>query len=282
MADAVEAADAVPDAPGVREVMNARRSAFDRMADVSGTSSPGKPFANLRIDARAYAADGTGEDASHPVPSALVRAVTDRLARDGGFDGPGAALVTGLPTGGNVLRARQEHERLFRAVWADFLARTGQRDPAAGYAVKTKTTTDGVIPPELYGSNWSFKRPHADRDAWLFSHRYGPVAGCGGGAPVLLDVRRYLRRHGLRFADAFEWSREPTPGSKPVLRAEHHEAAMAECGVVLEGVGLDAVLFVNNLPDAGVLHGATPVRVTDPDLFVREYHRCSVKDARPC
>ncbi|MGW2226110.1 hypothetical protein [Streptomyces formicae] len=271
-------ADAVRD---VRDVMEARRAAFDRMADASGAPPPGEPFARLRVDARAHVPEDAGQDEADAVPSALVRAVTDRLARDGGFAGPGAALVTGLPTAGNVERARHEHERLFRAVWADFLARTGQRDPAAAYAIKTKTTTDGVIPPELYGSNWSFKRPHADRDAWLFSHRYGPVAGCVGGAPVLLDVRRYLRRHGLRFADAFEWSREPTPGSKPVLRAEHHEAAMAECGVVLEGVGLDAVLFVNNLPDAGVLHGATPVRVTDQDGFVREYHRCSVKDARP-
>ncbi len=117
------------------------------------------------------------------------------------------------------------------------------------------------------------------RDSLLFSHLYGPVAGFAGGGLRLADVRGYIRRHALRFDDLFEWSQEPTPGSKPVLRAEFEESVMRESGAEIEDIGPDAIVFVNNLPDAGVLHGVSPVTVTDPQRFVREYHRCTVKEA---
>jgi hypothetical protein len=62
-----------------------------------------------------------------------------------------------------------------------------------------------------------------------------------------------------------------------VLRAEHCETAFAECGVDVGAIGPDTAVFVNNLPDAGILHGVRPVVVTDPRAFHREYHRCGVK-----
>lgn len=75
------------------------------------------------------------------------------------------------------------------------------------------------------------------------------------------------------------WSQEPTEGSKPVLRFPSNGAALAQCGIKKGGIGSDEILFVNNLPDAGILGGATPVVVTDPSAFrralgpAREPHR---------
>jgi hypothetical protein len=120
-----------------------------------------------------------------------------------------------------------------------------------------------------------------DREVLLFSHLYGPLAGFTGGSVQLVDVRAYMRRNALRFADVFEWSDEPSPGSKPVLRAEHCACALATCGVDLGVIGPDEVLFVNNAPGAGILHGVTPVVVSDGARFVREFHRCSVKALEP-
>ena len=151
--------------------------------------------------------------------------------------------------------------------------------PAPGYRMKSGVTADGRIPLEHYGSRWSFKRLHMDRDALLFSHCYGPVRGFSGGALLLADARTYLSRHGLRFRDLFEWSEEPTAGSKPVLRAECEADVMAECGIDLGQPGPDELLFVNNLPGAGILHGVTPVSPYDMENFLREYHRCSVRRA---
>jgi hypothetical protein len=114
----------------------------------------------------------------------------------------------------------------------------------------------------------------------LFSHLYGPVGGFDGGAVLLVDARAYMRRHALAFTDLFEWSDEPTPGSKPVLRPEHHHAAVAEYGIDLDVIDIDTILFVNNAPAAGILHGTTPVVITDEASYVRQFHRCSVKDSR--
>ena len=70
-------------------------------------------------------------------------------------------------------------------------------------------------------------------------------------------------------AHVFDWPQEPTEGSKPVLRFPHNEAALAQCGINIDWIGSDEILFVNNLPDVGILRGATPVIVTDSSAFER-------------
>lgn len=206
----------------------------------------------------------------------LAVAVARRLARPDHRVGPGAVLVTGLAAHFEPTAAREFHEELFRAVWTDVRGEIhgGERE----FRIKTGTIADGAIPEELYGSRWSFKDLHVDREVLLFSHLYGPVAGFAGGELLLVDVRPYLRNHRLGFHDAFTWSSEATEGSKPVLRAEHCQPALAECGVDVGPLGPDAIVFVNNMPDAGILHGVRPVEVVDSAAFRREYHRCSVKE----
>ncbi len=253
------------------DMMAERRSALDRMAELPGPAGSLRPFAGIRVELH----DHLPADRTAAVTRDLVLAVSDRLVRDDA--GVGAVVVTGLSRTLDVERARAFNETLFREVWEDFRVRSGHGGAADGYRIKTTVTSDGAIPPELYGSRWSFKALHMDRDALLFSHVYGPAAGFTGGAVHLVDVRAYMRRHTLRFDDLFTWSDEPTEGSKPVLREGHHEAALGECGVDLGALGPDAVLFVNNLPSSGILHGVTPVAVTDQKNFIREFHRCSVR-----
>ena len=262
------------------DMMVVRRMALDAMADLPGPITARRPLTAIRVDLADYkvaqGSSGPGAQESGEVPPSLVDAVTDRLVRDDGTSGAGAAVVTGVSRYFDQPVARLFHEVLFRRVWDRFRHRCGPESPDH-FKIKVNVTSDGAIPLELYGSEWSFKQLHMDRDALLFSHLYGPVAGFTGGALLLADVRTYLHRHGLRFNDLFEWSREATPGSKPVLRAEHVAAVMAECGVDLGGPGPDEIIFVNNLPSAGILHGVTPVAVPAADGFIRTFHRCSVK-----
>jgi len=250
------------------DMMTARREAFDTMADIPVGAIAEASLAAATITVHDYGLDGTA------VPDKLVETVADLLGR---ATGPGAAVVEGLSDFFDVALARSFHEALFRQVWESCASRLGAEQFGRHDRIKVNTTSDGAIPMELYGSEWSFKDLHSDRDALLFSHLYGPVAGFDGGALLLADVRGFMRHHGLRFADLFDWSVEPTPGSKPVLRAEHVPQVLAEAGIDLGAPGPDRIIFVNNFPDAGILHGVTPVAVTDPQRYVREFHRCSVK-----
>ena len=270
------------------DMMAVRRMALDAMADLPGPPTGHRPLTAIRLDLAEYkVAEGSGAQQSRvqesgvqgsgEVSASLVDAVTDLLVRDDGTNGAGAAVVTGVSRYFDLPVARLFHEVLFRRVWDRFRHRCGRESPGDHFQIKINVTSDGAIPLELYGSEWSFKQLHMDRDALLFSHLYGPVAGFTGGALLLADVRTYLHRHGLRFDDLFEWSKEATPGSKPVLRAEHLAAVMAECGVDIGSPGPDEIIFVNNLPSAGILHGVTPVALTAEDRFVRTFHRCSVK-----
>lgn len=238
-------------------MMVARRTAIDAMAGMPAVGS----FDDIRLD--------IGDD---PRGHETVQRLADVLVRDG------AALLTGLSRHFDLDAARLYHEELFGKVWQLVRHRCGATGPDGRYRVKVNTTSDGAIPLELYGSQWSFKQLHMDRDALLFSHLYGPVHGFGGGSLLLADAHAYLYRHRLQFADVFTWSEEATPGSKPVVRAEHENALLAECGVDVGGLDADTIIFVNNFPEAGVVHGVTPVVVEDRATFVREYHRCSVKE----
>jgi hypothetical protein len=264
--------------PSTLDMMTARRTALDAMADRSGPASGERPFGGIRVDLGPYLAD----DRPGKIPAGLVQTIADRLIRDDGTGGAGAAVVTGLSRYFDLPAARLFHEALFRHVWDQVRHRSGAESPGDHFKIKVGSTSDGAIPLELYGSLWSFKQLHMDRDALLFSHLYGPVAGFTGGSLLLADIRSYMRRHALRFDDLFDWSEESTPGSKPVLRAEHEQSVLDECGIDLGGLGADEVLFVNNFPSAGVLHGVTPVVVADRDGFVREFHRCSVKGVASC
>lgn len=251
----------------VSDLSSARRSALDRMADLPNADVTVPPFTGSKIDAAG--ASTLSDD--------MVRQISRTLVREPPEVGPGAVLLTGLVWNVDDMDARLRHEELFLRVWADFRHRSGCVDGDDAVKIKMKIIRDGAIPMELYGSSWSFKRLHADRDALLFSHRYGPMAGFSGGELLLADARMFLRSHKLRFNDIFEWSDEPTAGSKPVLRAEYQDAMIAECGINLGVIGANEVLFVNNLPEAGILHGVRPVEVIDSRTFVREYHRVSVR-----
>jgi hypothetical protein len=259
------------------EMMRLRQAGLD---EVASAPVPGWPqFSGLRVDAGDHPLVA-GQDCA--VPDSLTRAVVDRLLRQGEPGHSGAAIVSGITRFFALEPAREFHEALFRAVWAAFSQRACRPAEPSSFRIKTGIIADGAIPLELYGSSWSFKPLHIDRDALLFSHLYGPVAGFSGGELLLVDIARYMRLRSLCLSDIFEWSQEPTEGSKPVLSSLHTEGALEQCGVNLGSIGPDEILFVNNLPDAGILHGVTPVVVTDPSAFVREYHRCSVKDLRLC
>ncbi|MFD5315828.1 hypothetical protein [Streptomyces sp. NPDC127098] len=262
---------------GAADMMVRRRSALDRMAEVPAPEGAGTALAGMTV----ALADHVLAPQATEVPATLVRDVVDRLLRDPGRTGAGAALVTGLEAAFDLPQTRRFHEVLFRAVWEVFRTECDEVDATAASRIKTGVTEDGSIPLEQYGSAWSFKRLHMDRDAMLFSHLYGPVAGFAGGEVLLADVRGFMRRHHLRFDDLFEWSVEPTPGSKPVLRQELHEPMMREFGVDLGALGPDAVVFVNNAPGAGILHGVRPVVIEEGAEFVRVFHRCSAKTAAP-
>jgi hypothetical protein len=266
----------------VFDMMTLRQAALDSMADLPGSAVADQPFADIRVDLNDHLPHGVAVTAGSAVTDSLVRAVVARTVREGQPPAPGAALVTGLACHFTLEQARSFHEELFVAVWDQVRVSADQAGPADLYRIKVNITSDGAIPVEMYGSQWSFKQLHMDRDALLFSHLYGPATGFAGGELLLVDARTFLHRHGLRFADAFEWSVEPTAGSKPMLRAGRSHAALAECGINLGALGPDEVLFVNNFPTAGILHGVTPVEVTDRGDFVREFHRCSVKDLSNC
>lgn len=257
-----------------QDMMLARRSALDESLNAEPPAPMRLALHEVEIDIDEH---HPSREADESVPRRLVEEICKRLSRDGEGPGPGVAVVAGLAARFDVAQARGYHEKLFDAVWQEFRHRCADIDPNAGYKIKTGVIADGAVPLELYGSKWSFKQLHIDRDALLFSHLYGPVAGFTGGEVVVVDVRDYMARRKLRFDDVFEWSVEPTPGSKPVLQRAHHEAAMAESGTSLGAIDHDKVLFVNNSPSAGILHGAGHVEVTDQETFAREYHRCSAK-----
>ncbi|PTA46443.1 hypothetical protein [Micromonospora sp. RP3T] len=249
------------------ESMRMRRSALDRMA-VSGTAVKLPAFTDITVRISGYGGDVTAPE--------LVSAVVDRLLRPAERPAAGAAVVDGLPMA-DVAEGRRLHRFLFSAVWEKFVTRCDELSSSATPIVKESVTRDGVIPPEQYGSRWSFKALHTDRDAMLFSHLYGPVRGFVGGEFLLVDARALMQARELSFDDAFEWSVEPTPGSKPVLRAEYGDAATREFGINLGAPAPGQVFFVNNTYGAGILHGVTPVIADDPGRMVREYHRCSAR-----
>jgi len=184
---------------------------------------------------------------------------------------PGFALVTNLDVSDNA-RNRVQHEALFKRVWSVFQIEA----VLAPGVCEVSLTRDGSIDCSLYGDQWTYKRPHMDRNALVFSHLYGPIDGFDGGETIIIDARRYLQQNRLSFVEAFEWSNEPQGGSKPVLRDSHMRRALDECGVNLGRLDQRQILFVNNTPASGILHGAAPLRIMCRSRFIREIHRCAI------
>jgi hypothetical protein len=270
--NAVPPADtnAVPPADENAAMMWRRREAINGFATLPKALTAATGFADVELDA-------TDALAVEDRP-ALVRAICDRLVRDKAGT-PGAVLVSGLGRrfGADLAAARAFHVQLFDTVWQEFRRRCPELDDGRAYECKSRVLSDGRIPEADFGSRWSFKKLHADRSAELFSHMYGPNSGFSGGEVLLVDARAFVARLGVGFDDAFEWSDE-AGGSKPVLRERYADEAVETCGRNLGQLTEDSILFINNQPSAGVLHGATGVVVADEAEFVRQYHRCSASE----
>ncbi|WP_217558993.1 hypothetical protein [Streptomyces sp. GbtcB6] len=257
------------------EMMAVRQGGLSRLTE---TPCPYKDsFADIRIDLADIALDDSGPEGAIDQIAVLV---ADRLVRSTNAPGAGAAMVVGLSKWFDVDQARTFHEQLFPAVWREYRERHSTLRSHSDFRFKTSVLVDGSIPLELYGNAWSFKDLHIDREVLLFSHLYGPAQDFTGGELLLVDIWPYASSHQLSFDDMFFWSDEPTEGSKPVLRPDHCDPALSECGINLGTCGPDEIVFVNNSPDAGILHGVTPVQVGDPEGYRREFHRCSVKSLR--
>jgi hypothetical protein len=251
--------------PGI-EMMTARREALDAARE---TASPMR----VPTDDVLRVADYRSPDAPQ-----LAEDIADRLDRARyGTARPGYALVSGLSAGRTLSDIRALNEQIFRAVWRIYFERSDVLPRSRDFRAATTLTADGSIPLALFGSAWSYKAPHADRNAILFSHVYGPARGFEGGDILIIDALSYLADKNLSFEDAFTWSEEADE-QKVVLRKEHVECATREHGRNLGRLTADCLLFVDNTPGAGILHGASPVRVVDEDRFVREIHRCTVRE----
>jgi hypothetical protein len=252
--------------PGA-EMMAARREALDSARE---HARPTEAADNATIRVSNYPS---------PVGAQIVEDIADRLDRTHfGRTRPGYAVISGLRTGRTLGEVRALNERLFEAVWSTYFARSDVLPKDRDFRTATTLTTDGSIPLDLFGSAWSYKTPHADRNAILFSHVYGPAKGFEGGDILIVDALSYLADNDLDFDDAFTWSNEPGE-QKVVLREEHVDRAVRDHGRNLGRLTSDCVLFVNNEPASGILHGASPVRVTDQGRFVREIHRCTAREA---
>jgi hypothetical protein len=248
-------------------MMAARMAAFD------GSARP-DPFDHARFavqDIRITGADRTG-----PRRVALVEKIVDRLTTHPDGDGAGYCLVDGLAALMPVEAAREFSAAMFADVWTRYRSRSDRiADGRDFYDIET-LTRDGAIPTELFGSRWSFKPPHADRNGVLFAHVYGPSAGFGGGDVLLIDALAYAKDRGLAFNDAMTWSDDPG-AQKPVLRPEHVEPALTSHGRRFGQLSPDSILFVNNGPE-GLLHGATELKITDEQDFARFLHRIVVRE----
>jgi len=211
----------------------------------------------------------------------LATTVARSLLRHPRGAGAGFALVRGLRGVGDLQRIRGFTKTLFDATWTIYSEKDGSFPPDRPFATEAKVTEDGAIPLHLFGTAWTFKELHSDRDAILFAHVLGPATGYVGGDILIVDALSLLRGTGLTFNEAFQWSDEPG-SQKPVLRAHLYDVATRCYGWNLGRLSADSALFVNNTPSAGILHGATPLTIADDRKFQRVIFRCvSFEDEGP-
>jgi len=215
-------------------------------------------------------------DEAGPTRAALIDLAVDHLATYPDGDGLGYFLVEGVSRGRTVEQVRDLSFALLGAIWERFRSRSRRFAPGRDFFCAQTLTEDGNIPIHLYGSRWSFKPPHADRNGILCAHVYGPAVGYEGGDVFLVDAIAYVRNSGLRFDEALTWSDEPLE-QKPVLRPEHVDAAMRGYGRRFGRMDHDQILFFNNTPE-GLFHGATELDVVDATGFSRVLHRSVVRE----
>lgn len=248
-------------------MMAARKAAFDGRA---------RPDLFDRVRFATQDVRITADDLTGPRRAALVETVVDRLATHPDGIGAGYCLAEGLAALMPVEGVREFSTAVFADIWTRYRARSDRiTEDRDFYDIET-LTRDGAIPTELFGSRWSFKPPHADRNGLLFAHVYGPSAGFDGGDVLLIDALAYTKDLGLAFSDAMTWSDDPG-AQKPVLRPEHVEPALSSHGRRFGQLSPGSILFVNNGPE-GLLHGATELKITDEQSFTRFLHRIVVRE----
>lgn len=248
-------------------MMQARKGALDGQARVRRFDR--KLFATQSIRLRRSDVHGARR-------SDLVDRAVDHLATSPDGDGIGYCLLEGAAQLMTLGQVRGFSSELLREVWLRFRSRSPRISEGRDFFAADTLTSDGGIPTELFGSEWTFKPPHADRNGVLFAHVYGPATGFAGGNVFVIDALAYMKERDLRFDDAFVWS-EGSDDRKPVLRPEHVDPALASYGRVFGQLDHDSVLLVNNSPE-GLLHGATELRVTSRSEFSRVLHRCVVRE----
>jgi hypothetical protein len=211
-------------------------------------------------------------------PSALADLIADHLATPPYGEGIGYFLLEGASAGRTVEQVRELSYRLLGEVWERFRGRCVnlQGDNGRTFDCAQTLTKDGSVPIELFGSRWSFKPPHADRNGVIFAHVYGPTRGFTNGEVLLVDALSYAFASSLTFDEVIAWSDEPRE-QKPVLRAAHVDAAVARYGRNLGVMDEDKILFVNNTPN-GLFHGATEPDASDGVEFLRMYHRTVIRE----
>lgn len=247
-------------------MMAARKAAFE-------------PSLERRFDRQLFAtqayhfqpSDNTGHGRA-----ALIDLAVDYLATYPDGNGIGYFLVEGASHDRSTEQVRSLSFELLGAIWERFRSRSRRFPPGRDFFCAQTLTEDGKIPIHLYGSRWSFKPPHADRNGILCAHVYGPTAGYEGGDVFLVDAIAYVRDSGLLFDEALTWSDEPLE-QKPVLRSEHVDAAMRMYGRRFGRMNHDRILFFNNMPE-GLFHGATELHVVDTTGFSRVLHRSVVRE----
>jgi len=235
-----------------------RRRGFDRLL-----------FRTQRLRADGRLAPG-------PPLDELVEEVVDLLSTPPEGSGIGYCLIEGVSAGRTVEEVRRLSFRLLNEIWERYRLRNHCFGTERDFYCAETLTLDGAIPPELFGSRWSFKPPHADRNGVLFAHVYGPAQGFRGGEVIVIDAISYLAETALTFDEAFTWSDEPAE-QKPVLRPEHVAGALDCFGRNFGKMDYDSILIVNNSPN-GLLHGATELEIFDDTRFERALHRSVVRE----
>ncbi len=215
----------------------------------------------------------TGSRWATEVQDQQIAVIAEALHRPIGKARSGAVLLRDLRWPVEATDRHEQHGRLFDRIW-QMHRRNSSLQPLG--KISDKLIDDGKIPVELYGSPWTFKSLHADSRAYLFSHLFGPLAGYSGGNIILVDMRAYLSNIRLTFDEIFEWGAERNPGAKPTVRSHHAAVAVEDFGVDLGPLKDGDVLIINNSPEAAIFHAATPLKIEEPALFDRRYHRCRV------
>jgi hypothetical protein len=212
----------------------------------------------------------------------LVDLVADRL-----WGGPSAFRMALLydvvpafqAAGGFTFEAAVEHVRTFRRelchrVFEIVLARHPEvvnplgtaLDPIEfdldGYQVNIDFMNEGLD----FSSN---KQVHFDIVEPLGSNLYGPNVNIRGGLPIFSDGHSYCNDRGLRITEILD----KISGTRNLTVAPEHYLPLIEDYTVSFDVDMVGdtpfTVFVNRVEEAGLLHGASPVRAVGAQANAR-------------